>query len=69
MEANRWIETKNLSGDFDVKSDTFYFCPIHAFALSRMDDTIVFLNPETGIIREIELAVYSCSDACEVCNE
>ena len=69
-EAVRWFATKELSGDFDMKhKDTFYLCDNHQSQLSPEDDTIQFLNPETGKIRYIELAVYSCDEDCKTCNQ
>lgn len=70
QEAEYWIDTKDLSGDFDLKNHTFYLCLEHATSLSMADECeyISFLNPETGKIREVEVAVYSCSENCKVCN-
>lgn len=69
-EATRWIETKELSGDFDMKGKhTFYICEEHQTTLSPEDDVIKFLNPETGRIRTVEVAVYSCDENCQVCND
>jgi len=70
QEATRWIDTEDLSGDFDIKDPfhTFYLCEHHAAEISPDDDVIRFLNPETGKLRTIELAVYACNDDCEVCS-
>ncbi len=70
QEATRWFDTAQVSGDFDMKfKDTFYLCLEHAEKISMGDDTYAyFLNPETGKMRQIELAVYSCSEQCDVCN-
>ncbi len=68
-EATRWFSTDELSGDFDMKlHDTFYLCDYHAGIMSAEDDAIPFLNPETGKLRFVELAVYSCNENCGVCN-
>lgn len=68
-EAVRWFDTKNISGEFDMKAkDTFYLCEGHSEELSPEDEYITFLNPETGTIKKIELAVYSCSEECSDCN-
>ena len=69
QNATRWFETKKLSGDFDMKShDTFYLCTEHASQLSPTDEVVLFLNPETGKLRQIELAIYECQPDCSVCN-
>lgn len=68
-EATRWFGTNTLSGDFNMKGvHTFYLCDNHNGYLSPEDDCIKFLNPETGKIRTIETAVYSCSEDCKNCN-
>jgi hypothetical protein len=69
-EAKYWIPTDKLSGDFDVKSETFYLCDNHNYLLESQEQEgyICFLNPETGRIREIEVGVYSCHEECGVCN-
>lgn len=68
-EAIRWFPTAEISGDFDMKlKHTFYLCDTHKEMLSPEDDTVKFLNPETGKLREIELGVYSCSEQCIECN-
>ena len=70
-EAGFWIPTRELSGDFDIKKETFFLCDEHAEELSYLGEyeEIRFLNPETGKIRSIELGVYSCSDGCRICNQ
>ncbi len=68
-EASRWFDTAELSGDFDMKArDTFYLCDDHAERIAPDDEAIEFLNPETGRLRRIELAVYACSETCPDCN-
>lgn len=68
--ATRWMDTALMSGDFDCSHrSTFYLCEHHASTLSPEDDIYTYLNPETGKIRQIELAVYSCDDNCPICNQ
>lgn len=68
-EASRWIDTAPLSGDFDVKMHTFFLCLDHTLKLSLEDSMYSYLNPETHVIRELEIASYCCNDACDVCND
>lgn len=69
-EATKWFSTDELSGDFDMKlKDTFYLCSDHNGMLSEEGDNIMFLNPETGKLRFIELGEYACSETCKICNQ
>lgn len=60
-EASSWIEDKNS------KDDTFYLCPMHAYSLDNNDG--VYAKIEDNKINLTEIAVYSCSEDCEVCNQ
>jgi hypothetical protein len=68
-EASRWLPLGPLSGDFEVKQHTFFLCDAHREVLSPDDARYYYLNPETGIIRSVEVGAYACSEACSVCNE
>lgn len=69
-EADSWICTDKLSGDFDVSHrSTFYLCEDCREELGENDGFISFLNPETGKIRQIEVGIYCCSNDCLVCNQ
>lgn len=69
-EARYWIPTELMSGDFDIKRETFYICENHNDELADGEEGAYYryLNPETGRIREIEIGVYSCNDECAICN-
>lgn len=65
-----WLPTDKLSGDFDLKTHTFFLCSEHCEKLSYLGEFefYSYLNPETGRIREIEIGVYACSENCRECN-
>jgi hypothetical protein len=67
-EASRWIDVSGIEKATDIKDNTFYLCPEHAEILSPEDSMVHILNLDTKSITTLELAVYSCSDDCEVCN-
>jgi len=72
IEASYWIDTAQLSGDFDMKSKhTFYLCTDDAEKLSNGGEfeSYNYLNPETGRVRNIEIGVYSCDENCLQCND
>ncbi len=53
-EATRWYE---------YNSKTVYLCEEHAERFSPNDDFIIIKG------KEVELAIYSCSPDCKVCNQ
>jgi len=62
-EATNWIEC-------EVSEDkTFYLCQEHAETLGGEDGVYAELDPLNNTIKFIEIAVYSCSEQCEVCND
>lgn len=70
IEATRWVDTESINPmDLMQKEcETFYLCTDHALELSPDDSMVRTLRVDTGEIIISELAVYSCSDDCEVCN-
>lgn len=67
-EATRWYDTTGTPFQ-GVPHNTFYLCGDHASEMSPEDDVVQILDMETGAEKEVELAVYSCSEECKVCNE
>jgi hypothetical protein len=49
-----------------VPDDTFYLCDEHWEILSPGDDVVRLLTPADQPV-ERELAVYACSENCDVC--
>jgi len=71
--ARFWIPTEKLSGDFDLKgakTHTFFLCSEHCEMFSYLGEheEYVYLNPETGRVRRIEIGVYACRENCPECN-
>jgi hypothetical protein len=67
-EACRWIDTSGLPAFTRLEDETFYLCPQHAEMLSPEDSMMNVLNLDTRSIATVELAIYSCSEDCRLCN-
>lgn len=67
LEASRWFEPGLLFGRDDPR-DTFYLCDDHAELAAHDDEAVYWIDPDSGFLRCVELAVYACDDRCSDCN-
>ncbi len=62
-EADYWLEVKGFV------DDTFYLCGHHYTELANDEGNYTQLDTELGTITEREIAGYSCSESCGICND
>lgn len=67
FDADRWFDARLLFGR-GYREQTFYLCDPHAQIVAPDDEAVHWLDPESGYVRSVELAVYACADDCEECN-
>lgn len=67
-EAMRWFDPRALWGS-EFPLHTFYVCDEHRAVLSPNDDFVAWLNPFSRVVASTELAVYSCSATCSLCED
>lgn len=67
-DATHWYDTKGTALEVEGGENTFYLCDKHVEEMSEDGETVIVSNLITGENKQVELAVYSCSRDCTICN-